>query len=305
MKHNLLSIIAALTLMVAATACTVIPEDDRIITETTPFGNKSVLLVEFTGWKCVNCPDAAKVAHQLLELHGDNLVVVGIHPDGASWCIPTGAALDFRTEVGGKYWTYFGSPVSFPIGIIDFCAFNGDYLLDRNLWAADVAKRRTLYQSIFLNPEMELDGRDLSIHTNLITFSDTTVTEPLSLILWITEDNIVGLQLEGSEPNLEYVHNHVLRAAATPEWGNDVTAPAGGAPTSLDATITLDENWVINNCNVVAVLINKSTKEVLSVRQVSLSTLSNNEGGEENPGEGGEEGGEENPEEGGEEGTEE
>lgn len=293
MKHNIFSIIAVLSLMFVASACTVIPEDERIFTDETELGNKSVLLVEFTGWKCVNCPDAAKVAHQLLDLHGENLVVVGIHPDGASWCIPTGAALDLRTEVGGSYWTYFGSPVSFPIGVIDFYAFNGDYLLDRNLWASSVAKRRALTQPITLDPQVTVSGRDLDIHTVLNTTDETANPEELSLILWITEDNIVGLQLEGSEPNPNYVHNHVLRAAVTPEWGNAVVAPTATAPTSLDATFTLDEAWMVNNCNVVAILIQKSTKEVLAVRQVSLSNAPAEEGGEEGTEEGGEEGTEE------------
>ncbi|MDO4190957.1 MAG: Omp28 family outer membrane lipoprotein [Bacteroidales bacterium] len=269
MKHNFLSLIVACCLLFVA-SCTVIPEDERIIHGEIDYGTKSVLLVEFTGWKCVNCPDAAKVAHQLLDLHGDNLVVVGMHPDGSTWTVPSGTALDFRTEAAGVYWTHFGSPVSFPIGVIDFHEFNGSYLLDRNLWASSVSERRQLNQVAQLALQVTAANNDLTIQTTVSAESDADIIDNVSLILWITEDNIVGLQLEGSEPNPEYVHNHVFRAAVTPEWGVDITVPTVENPSSYDTTFTLQDGWVANNCNVVAVLIDKQTKEVLTVKQVPV-----------------------------------
>ena len=67
------------------TACEVIPEGEReevIFTPTDPSTLKRTsLLIEYSGWQCVNCPTAAEEAHRLKELYGENLVVVVMHPE--------------------------------------------------------------------------------------------------------------------------------------------------------------------------------------------------------------------------------
>ena len=67
------------------TACEVIPEDDRITEVFTPTDPTAIkrtsLLIEYSGWQCVNCPTAAEEAHHLKEQYGENLVVVVMHPE--------------------------------------------------------------------------------------------------------------------------------------------------------------------------------------------------------------------------------
>ena len=66
-------------------ACEVIPagEHDKVIF--TPADQTAIkrtsLLIEYSGWQCVNCPTAAEEAHRLKEQYGDNLVVVVMHPE--------------------------------------------------------------------------------------------------------------------------------------------------------------------------------------------------------------------------------
>ena len=43
---------------------------------------RTVLLEEFTGQKCTNCPDAHRMVAQLINQYGDRLISVAIHSGG-------------------------------------------------------------------------------------------------------------------------------------------------------------------------------------------------------------------------------
>ncbi|HRF79726.1 MAG TPA: hypothetical protein PL070_06535, partial [Flavobacteriales bacterium] len=67
---------------------------------------RTALLEEFTAVRCGNCPAAHVVANSLDMVHGDDLVVVGVH--GGSLAVPVGAQPDFRTVDGAALWSQFG-----------------------------------------------------------------------------------------------------------------------------------------------------------------------------------------------------
>ena len=62
--------------------------------------------------------------------------------------------------------------------------------------------------------------------------------------------------------NMEYVHNHVFRAAVNNTWGEDVTVNEG-ATTEKQYDYTLPENWNAEKVSVVAfVYDNNEVKQV-------------------------------------------
>ncbi len=71
--------------------------------------NRKVLLEDFTGHKCVNCPNAHDIAHDLQELYGeDNLIVIATHAGFFSTPSSGDFAYDFRTEAGPEWADYYG-----------------------------------------------------------------------------------------------------------------------------------------------------------------------------------------------------
>ena len=65
------------------TSCETIPEGERLIEiplpeDTTGGAN---LLIEYTGFRCVNCPKASEAAQALKEMYGERLLVVSMHPE--------------------------------------------------------------------------------------------------------------------------------------------------------------------------------------------------------------------------------
>lgn len=118
-------------------ACDVIGDADRIRSaETLQFTNKVVLLEEFTGHKCVNCPAASEEAARLESWCEGHLVVVGIH--AGSYANTSGSAwkYDFRTEAGAAYEAYF-RPDGYPAAMIDRKTTDGKITHDNfSVWSA-------------------------------------------------------------------------------------------------------------------------------------------------------------------------
>ena len=92
-------------------ACNVIPEDDRLIEVELMPSDRTVLLVEFTGNRCVNCPGAAMVAHEMLEISPENIVVVGMHPAGIVYTNPMDPNIDLSSAEAMEYLRSTGKVV--------------------------------------------------------------------------------------------------------------------------------------------------------------------------------------------------
>ena len=73
MKKSI-SIIALSTLMLFAMSCDKIDIDNTHKPYVPSSGGKTVLIKDFTGVRCVNCPAAAEAAHELQHQFGDDRV---------------------------------------------------------------------------------------------------------------------------------------------------------------------------------------------------------------------------------------
>ena len=79
-------------------------------------GARKVLVEDYTGAKCGNCPRASKEIYNLKAVYGDNLIIMAIHaggfaepyPYGMLPANPTFFATDFRTPEGTNLDTDFG-----------------------------------------------------------------------------------------------------------------------------------------------------------------------------------------------------
>jgi hypothetical protein len=79
---------------------------------------KNVLLEDYTGHTCVNCPTAAVIAHDLKNLYGDRLIVMAVHAGYFADPHPGIFENDYRTQAGNEWNTFFGFQ-NYPSGLID------------------------------------------------------------------------------------------------------------------------------------------------------------------------------------------
>jgi len=255
------------------TGCDTIDESDRLIDAPQPEAVKNVLLVDFTGQRCPNCPAAAEIAKNLKTQYGDNLVVVAIH-GGNLAVYPTPTAIGLKTEVGDAYNTFFGIDAH-PTGGIDWVTFSAN----PSTWADPVRNRMEVESPVDLTLEKvyDEDTRKLTVSANI---RGVEATSGIKLLLWLTESKIIALQyLPNGGRDANYEHNHVFRDTMNGQWGvgddpadpsKDMSVLIGEEKTIVSEIYTIDEKWVTENMTIVGFLYNSSTKEVLQVTEIPL-----------------------------------
>ena len=102
MKLYCLLIFASATLL----SCSHIDESDRLIEVPYAKISKAVLIEDFTGQRCVNCPNAALEIERLKQEYGkDNSVPVAIH-SGPLAVYSNAKVTGLRTQIGDDYYDY-------------------------------------------------------------------------------------------------------------------------------------------------------------------------------------------------------
>lgn len=71
------------------------------------------------------------------------------------------------------------------------------------------------------------------------------------LQLWVTENNIVSIQIDNGTYIMDYVHNHVFRASINGMWGEEINLEENVYQT-VTREIALKDSWNRANLSVVA-----------------------------------------------------
>jgi len=266
-KHNntLCTAIVAFSALSALTSCSNVPEDERFIYYPLPEVGKNVLIAEFSGTGCTNCPYGAQIIHDLIEEKGGNVLAVSFHPIGSPLTNPLDGFMIANKEAL-EYYTYYGNP-ALPAASIDGLPANDN----RNTWGTQVDAQIELKATseIYLKSDFDPDTRQMAVDYQVHFTKDQGT--PTNIIIWITEDKIIGPQIFNSVKIEKYEHNHIFRARATDMWGIELD-DSYLIDDTADGTVTFEipENWNVANCNVVGLLIDRSNKLYLQAAQVEL-----------------------------------
>lgn len=234
------------------TACDNIDADDRFIETEPVIPGRTVLLEDFTGQNCRNCPDAHKEIELIKEQHGDNVIAVSVHAGGFGISVNS---TNFETDYvglmqpeGDEYDSRYNTLQTWPAGTV-----NRGSTLNSDSWATAVRNALSTEAEIAIDIEAA-PSADKS------TIEITSTLRPSANLkgryqLWMTEDNIVARQRDGSKLIRDYVHNHVFRGAINGTWGEEMTLTSG-VHSTLSHSVALRNNekerWDVNNLTVVA-----------------------------------------------------
>lgn len=252
---------SALLLTMLLVACEVIPAGEReevIFTPTAPDAVKrSSLLIEYSGWQCVNCPTAAEEAHRLKELYGEDLVVVVMHPESnPNTRHNNKPALNYTCPEADSIYIMMGgtNTTPFPTGNVNMVQdVSKGYFQDFDKWGTLVSQAYASPKPILLSQEVRgsADSRDIWMAMD-ITNLDTKVIEA-TLQVWLTEDSVMGSQKKPEGTDKNYAHNHLMRASITPMWGEVLPIDAHMTE-QVVYEYTLPDKVVKENCNIVAIV---------------------------------------------------
>jgi hypothetical protein len=259
------------------TACEVIPAGERedvIFTPTDPSAVKRTsLLIEYSGWQCVNCPTAAEEAHRLKELYGENLVVVVMHPESnPNTRHNNKPALDYTCPEADSIYIKMGgtNTTPFPTGNVNMVkdATKG-YFNDYDKWATLVSQAYATPKPVVISQEVEgtTDSKDITITIDITNAGSEIIDATLQV--WLTEDNVIGSQKKPEGTDKNYAHNHLMRASISPLWGDAVRLEAQQKE-QLTYHYTLPENVVKENCNIVALV--SVNGEVIQAKETKVGS---------------------------------
>ena len=247
-------------LLLLFSACEVIPGDERDQVIFTPTDSSAVkrtsLLIEYSGWKCVNCPTAAEEAHRLKEQYGEQLVVVVMHPESnPNTRHNNKPALNYTCPEADSIYIMMGgtNTTPFPTGNLNLVKDEEKgYFNAYDKWATLVSQAYSTPRPILMNQEVSgiADSKEITVTVD-ITNVDTKVLEA-TLQVWLTEDSVMGRQ-DGAPDPKNYAHNHLMRASISPIWGNKLMIDAHSTEQMI-YQYTLPEKVVNKNCNIVSLV---------------------------------------------------
>jgi len=257
-------------LLVGMSACDIVDEPVCLDCQAAESQNK-VLLEDFTGHRCGNCPRAHEQLETLEDTYGDNLIVLGVHAGGfANLLAPAGYTADYKTPMGNDLEAYYDADnEGLPVGMVNRRTWpDGKVLQKFASWGSQISTILNETPKVSVDIEAEYDGpsQTLEVEVDLIYFEAAGANQQLVVV--VTEDSIYSKQTDYDHPDgyiPQYHHKHMLRGSITTgTWGESVKAGAiaAGEGFSTDYQIPWPAEWDINNCHIVAYVLDNDTKEI-------------------------------------------
>lgn len=266
-----------LTMVLGFTACDETDENDRkkkvTIDEVLLQTSRNVLIEDFTGQRCVNCPLAAQEAALIQQTFGEGrAIVVALH--GGSLCVseddsPIGLA-NAQSQALNKI--FIPQNESYPQGSIDR---SGVYV-KFNEWMGLTLKRLLVEPeaTISIVSEKYTKATDNeaqpTIHFTIHLQGSTLQAIHTHLHVWLTESHIIAGQIVPYEGfKADYEHNHVFRTALTPLNGEPYTLSKTKSQTRTFSA-ELKSKWAPENMHIVAFVTRDDTGEVMQAEEIPL-----------------------------------
>ena len=239
---------------------------------------KNVLIEEFTGIRCVKCPEGSILLEDLIQLHDHRVIAVSIHAGDFSAPFTQGvdtSLYDFRTDAGNSLLDLLGKPFGYPSAVIDRTVDSTTLQKLKSFWPTAVESALNTSPRVKLHIKNGFDSTTRRLTVNLSVFAQETIAEQdVRLSVIITESGIVDVQdVDKFGKVTDYEHNHVLRDIITNFGGNLITESLeDGASFCKSFSYTIPPEWNTNNCNVIAFIhFGGDNKEVLQAVEAKVN----------------------------------
>lgn len=216
---------------------------------------QNVLIEEFTGVRCQNCPAGAKLLEELKTIHKERLVVLSIH--GGFFAQPTNAEnkLTLDNSYGKDLIRIFNQPQGYPSAIVNRKSFDGSLFAGGNSWAGYINTELSAKPTVHISVKVNADAikRNIRISAEL-TLLQESGSDAHFISIAIAENNIKDAQLTPTGVDVNYIHNHVMRKFLTPVQGNQLTALILNQAKILNFATDIPSDWNLNELYAVAII---------------------------------------------------
>ena len=203
---------------------------------------RHVVLEEFTGIRCVYCPQGHKIAAQLLADHPSQCHVISVHYGSYAEAVYADQP-DFTTAVGDTLGQYYQA-TSFPCGMVNRREYDSRICTSRSLWQTQYDLYAAETAPVNLWAEATYDASTRLVSVDVEGYAVSAYDGALSLAVALTQDSILGPQSGGLMGD-EYPHNHVLRDYINRGgvWGDSLGVLEAGTYFARHYEYTLPETF--------------------------------------------------------------
>lgn len=248
--------------------------------------SRRILLEDFTGHKCPNCPFGTDIAKQLMDDNPNDVILAAIH-NSSNFSKPEVPDFpnNFETESGERLRVEF-QVGAFPNGLINRTELSGSFVVGNQLWEnsinqllGDPSHMQQRFRIKLMNI-YNTESRILRIIPSIESLTSTS--GDVFLVVYLLEDGIISPQIDNRATPAyipDYKHDHLLRLGFpsngegrlvfTDAASGDVYAPTLGIAEE-ELRITLEEAWKPENMDVVVFLTSGDTRAVLQVERVPM-----------------------------------
>jgi hypothetical protein len=245
--------------------------------------DRNILIEDYTGHKCIFCPAAADLAHQLELTHEGRVFVSSMHvgPLGIGDFQTVSAPeypIDFTNpqvvEIGTYFGTNDGGFSGNPRGTINRFLSGGNIFQSPNAWTSMVntmLAENTLKVNMqsALNYYPQTHGAFLHVEVEKL---DQQLTNELGIVVYVLEDSLVGDQkMSDNSHNTSYIHRDIHRGNLNGQaFGrvlgpNDIQNGKYFVNYSFVVPDQLDDNYNADNMHVLIYVYDRSTWEIYQV----------------------------------------
>jgi thiol-disulfide isomerase/thioredoxin len=236
-------------------------------------GKRVILVEEFTGHRCTNCPEAAIELANLKAQYDDQMIIIAVHAGFSA--MPLGEfTADYRTDAGNTLNDFFGVTAN-PSGMVSRAEFDGSRVLGKDEWQSAIESLLDddAMAEIALESSYNNSTREAEVSAEIEVLDPESADYKFCLVL--IEDDIESPQSNnnpdvGDTPTIhDWHHKHVLRGAVNGTWGETFDAASGA--TTRSYTFEIAEDWNEDNCAFVAYIYRDDTKEVIHAAEIHVN----------------------------------
>lgn len=215
---------------------------------------QKVLVEDFTGVKCVNCPKGHEQVKLLQDAYPGRVIAVALHSNFLA--TPYGNDQDLRCSEAQSLDQRLGPTIAKPTGAINRTEVGGEQLFFINQWAQYCADEINKNNKVNIDIQNTTENQSIVRVKAKIVFLEN-MQEALSISVFLLESDIEVTQLTPGGEVDDYIHNHVLRQSLTPFSGTkiDVDEITTGLVVEKEFELNeLDTVWNTENLEVVVLV---------------------------------------------------
>ena len=236
---------------------------------------RKVLIEDFTGHKCPNCPRASEAIKVIQQVRPGRIIAMGIHVTSQFAAPGSGIYnIDFRTAAGNSLDSLFGiSTLGLPAGMVNRKLVNVGRRIDFTMWSLYVDTILQKTADAFITIDNNYNAANRTVNVGIQTEFLQSLNGNYKLNIYVLEDSIPHAQkdnvLQSPSNDSNYVHDHVLRASVNGLYGVLVSSGSVAASTIFTKNFTtiLNAAWREKHCSIVAILYDAATMEVIQAEQ--------------------------------------